>query len=74
MKNTMTTESTINNQSTWYQHGWAMARHMEYGTEQQKDYATSEYERLSSQKYSECPITSKQCSEFVSGWSSAMMD
>ena len=66
--------ATINNQSSWYQHGWSMARHMDYGTQEQKEYATSEYERLSAKQYSECPVTSENCSNFVAGWSAAMMN
>ena len=67
-------ETTINTQSTWYNHGCLMARHMEYGTEAQKEYATSQYEAISSQQYSEDPITSQNCSNFVAGWSKTMMD
>ena len=70
----MSNQITINPESTWYQHGWNMARLMYYGTEKQKAYGQSQYDCLVPQRSSQCPITAEQCSNFVAGWTKAMMD
>ena len=67
-------ENQNSNNSTWFTHGWNMARSLEYGDVKQQTYANSEFERMAEGRYSHNPIVEENCNQFISGWEKAMMN
>ena len=54
--------------------GWNCARMMEYGSAEDKVYATNQYEAAIDQRNCGYETMEQRAQEFIQGWTKAMMD
>ena len=74
MKNSIKNNKMKNEMTYSMEKGWNCARMMEYGSAEDKVYATNQYEAAIDQRNCGYETMEQRAQEFIQGWTKAMMD